>query len=140
MIFHVLIHIKRVEFLAVEARKEHAYHKTKVERFHVCPLLFHAKIDVVVIRTKVFCGELGAIHLVIVVHNGLQLVCFARALISKPACAHTRMDIVLTAVCCVCKHCPDSNLGFKTLKNLIISNEGGHRLHRKECIKLPVEC
>ena len=71
MILHVLINIERVEFLAVEASKEHSYHKAKVERLHVGLLFLHAEVDVIVIRAEVFGGETRSIHIIIVIHDGL---------------------------------------------------------------------
>ncbi len=53
VILHVLVHIKRVEFLAVKARKEHAHHKKQVERFHRRILLLHTAVDIIVVGTEI---------------------------------------------------------------------------------------
>ena len=35
MVFHILVYIKRIEFLAVKTGKEHSDDQTKIKRFHV---------------------------------------------------------------------------------------------------------
>ena len=42
VIFHILIHIKCIQLFTVETCKEHSHDKTKVKRFHIRFLLFHA--------------------------------------------------------------------------------------------------
>ena len=72
VIFHILIYIERIQFFTVETGKEHTHDKTKVKRFHIRFLLFHAQIDVIIVGTEVFCSKGSAEHIVIIVHNCLQ--------------------------------------------------------------------
>ena len=71
VIFHILIHIKCVQFFTVKTSKEHSHDKTKVKRFHICFLLFHAQVDVIIVSTKVLCCKRCAVVFIIIIHNGL---------------------------------------------------------------------
>lgn len=53
VVFHVLIYIERIKFLAVKTGKEHSDNKAKIKRLHIGSLLFHAQVDVIVICTEV---------------------------------------------------------------------------------------
>jgi len=71
VIFHILIHIKCVQFFTVKTSKEHSHDKTKVKRFHIRFLLFHAQVDVIIVSTKVLCCKRCAVVFIIIIHNGL---------------------------------------------------------------------
>ena len=138
MILHVLVHIKRVEFLAVKARKEHAHHKKQVERFHRRILLLHAPVDIIVVGTEILGRECRAIPGVVVVHDGLQLVPL-RGAVSK-ARIHSGVIIILVGVLGIGEHRADRNLRVKGLENLVVLDELRHRLNGEYRIKLTVDC
>ena len=71
MVFQVLVHIKCIQFLGIEACEEHAHDQKEVEWLHICTLFLHAKVDVVVVGTEVFRCETRPKHGVIIIHDGL---------------------------------------------------------------------
>ena len=105
VIFHVLIHIKRVQLFTVKACKEHSHDKTKVKRFHFRFLLFHAQVDIIIISTEILCGKRCTKVFIIIIHNGLQFICFAHIFADIFSRAHTGLFIILTIIGCVCKYC-----------------------------------
>ena len=140
MILHVFVNIESVEFLAVKASKEHTDNQAEVKRLHVCLLFLHAKVNVIVICTEVLCSETRSIHIIIVIHDGLQFVCIACAVTRKTTGVHASLFVVLAAVCSVCEHRSDSDLRVEALEYLIVADEHRHRLHGKQCVKLSIEC
>ena len=140
MILHVFVNIESVEFLAVEARKEHSDNQAEVKRLHVSLLFLHAEVDVIVICTEVFCSETRSIHIIIVVHYGLQLVCIACAVTCKATGVHACLFVVLAAVGSICEDSSDSDLRVEALEYLVVADKHRHRLHGKQCVKLTVEC
>ena len=105
VIFHVLIHIKRVQLFTVKACKEHSHDKTKVKRFHFRFLLFHAQVDIIIISTEILCGKRCTKVFIIIIHNGLQFICFAHIFADIFSRSHTGLFIILTIIGCVCKYC-----------------------------------
>ena len=126
MIFHVLIHIKRVQLFTVKACKEHSHDKTKVKRFHFRFLLFHAQVDVIVICTEVLSRKRCAEHFVIVIHDGLQLIDFACTVIQIRTCTHSCQFIILTSIGCIGKYCTYTNLRIQFLEYLVITDKHRH--------------
>ena len=140
MIFHILIHIECIQFFTVETSKEHPHDKTKVKRFHIRFLLFHAQIDVIIVGTEIFCSKGSAEHIVIIVHNGLQFIRLAHALFCILPCAHASLFIILTIVSSVSKHSTNTDFRSQRFEYLVIAYEHRHRLHGKQGIKLSVKC
>ena len=139
VVVHVLIYVERIEFFAVKTCQEHTNYQTKVERLHVCFLFLHAKIDVIIICTEVFCSETCTKHIIIIIHNSLQLVCFSGAVTYIATRVHACKGVVLATIGCICKHGTNSYFRIKALKQLIISYKHWYRLHSKQCVKLSVE-
>ena len=122
MILHIFVNIESVEFLAVKASKEHTDNQAKVKRLHVCLLFLHAKVDVIIIRTEVLGCETCSIHIVIVIHDGLQFISLACTFACKTAGVHTGLLIVLVAVGSVCEDCPNPNLRIEALEYLVVTD------------------
>ena len=122
MVLHVFVNIESVEFLAVKASKEHTDNQAEVKRLHVCLLFLHAEVDVIVIRTEVFCGKTRSIHIIIVIHDGLQLVCLTSAVTDITTSVHTGLLIVLTTVGSVCEDCSNPYLRIEALKYLVVTD------------------
>ena len=140
MVLHVFVNIESVELLAVEASKEHTDNQAEVKRLHICLLFLHAKVDVIIICTEVFCSETCSIHIIIIIHNGLQLVCLACTFACKTASVHTCLFIVLTTVGSVCENSSNPYLRIEALEYLVVTDKHRHRLHGKQCVKFTVEC
>ena len=140
VIFHILIHIKCVQFFTVKTSKEHSHDKTKVKRFHIRFLLFHAQIDVIIVGTEVFCSKSSAEHIVIIVHNCLQFISLTHTLFCILPCTHAGLFIIQTIVGSVSKHSTYTDFRIQRFEYLVISYEHRHGLHSKQGIKLSVEC
>ena len=140
MIFHILIYIERIQFFTVETGKEHTHDKTKVKRFHIRFLLFHAQIDVIIVGTEVFCSKGSAEHIVIIVHNCLQFISLTHTLFCILPCTHAGLFIIQTIVGSVSKHSTYTDFRIQRFEYLVISYEHRHGLHSKQGIKLSVEC
>ena len=124
MIFQVLIHIQRVEFLGIKACEEHSDNKKKVEGLHVGTLLLHAQVDVIIIGTEVVGREIGMEHAVVVVHDSLQLVC--RYLIVGETLVHACLLIILAVISSVGEHRTDAYLRIEFLEYLIVAKQHGY--------------
>ena len=72
MILQVLVHIKNRELLAVKPVREHIHDNENVKR--LCFLSLYSVRDVLVISRKGICGEIGSVHLIIVLDNPLQRI------------------------------------------------------------------
>ena len=122
MILHVLVNIESVELLTIKTSKEHSDNQTEIKRLHVALLFLHAEVDVIVICTEVFCGETRSIHIIIIIHDGLQFVCLANTVTHKVACIHTCQVIILTIIGCVCEDRSNPNLRIQTLEYLVVTD------------------
>ena len=140
MIFHVLVHIERIQLFTVKACKEHTHNKTKIKRFHIRLLLFHAQIDVIIVSTEVLCGKKCAEIFIIIVHDGLQFIRFTHTLFCILPCTHTGLFIILTIIGCVCKYCTYTDFRIQRFENLVIAYKHRNRLHGEQCVKLSIKC
>src|SRR5699024_9388118 len=139
VILQVLIHIKRVELLAVKSGEEHTHYKAEVKRLHIRFLLFHAQVDVIVVGTEVFGSECSAEHFIVVVHNGLQFVRFTCAFTDISPRIHSCLLIVLATVGSVGEYSSDTDFRIQGLEYLVIADKHWHGLHSKQCVKLTVK-
>ena len=139
MVFHILVYIKRIEFLAVKTGKEHSDDQTKIKRPHINSLLFHTQVDVIVICTEVLCRKRCPEHFIVVIHDGLQFVRLACAFADILPRIHSSLFIVLAAVGSVCKYCTDTDFRLQRLEYLVIADKHRYGLHGKQRIKLTVK-
>ena len=139
VVLQVLVHIERIELLAVEARKEHAHDKAKVKRLHVRFLLFHALIDVIVIGSEILSSICRAEHFVVVIHDGLQFVRLTYAFADILSRTHSCLFVILATVGSVCEHSSDTDFRFQRLEYLVVTYEHWYGLHGKQRVKLSVK-
>ena len=140
MIFHILVHIERIQLFTVKACKEHTHNKTKIKRFHIRLLLFHAQIDVIIVSTEVLRGKRCAEVFIIIVHDGLQFIRLTHALFCILPCTHAGLFIILTIVSSISKHSTNTDFRIQRSEYLVIAYKHRHGLHRKQSIKLSIEC
>ena len=140
VVFHILVYIKRIEFLAVKTGKEHSDDQTKIKRLHISSLLFHTQVNVIIICTEVLCRKRCPEHFIVVIHDGLQFINLTGTVIQIRTCTHSCQIIILTSIGCISKNCTYTNLGIQFLEYLVITDKHRYGLYSKQCIELSVKC
>ena len=118
MILHVLVNIKCVELLAVKACEEHAHHEKQVQRFHCWVFLLHSAVNVIIVGTEILGGVLCTVTLVVVVHDGLQLI--ALCIVISKTSIHASVIILLVGVLLIGEHGTNGDFRIERFENLVI--------------------
>ena len=117
MILQVLVHIKDGELLAVKSGQEHIHDDENIKR--LCFLSLYSVRDVLVISREGICGEIGSVHLIIVLDNTLQRIAAMLVL---------ALGILILPVG---EDTADIQVMFDLLENVVILNKGVNRGHGK---------
>ena len=126
MILQVLVHIKDGELLAVKSGQEHIHDNENIKR--LCFLSLYSIRDVLVISRERICGEIGSVHLIVVLDDTLQRI--------------TAMLVLALGILIlpVGEDTADIQVMLDLLENVVILNKGINRGHGKNSRILPISC
>ena len=137
MVLQVLIHIEGIEFLRVKSGQEHAHDQEKVNGFHTDLTLLHTLVDIVVVGAEIVGSEGRAEMCVVVIHDGLQLICLHR--IRLKSLIHSGLGIILTGIRRIGKDGGNLDVRLQVFEDLVVFEQHRDGLYGKEGVEFAVE-